>query len=264
MQHRGAPVERERRARRDIFGVQQARQWRPAGQAGGGLERLGRVDGVRVEFGEQRTGLRCLRERVAQAQDRKGGSAGSHPRILPFPNEVIHMALYQLDEHVPRLAAGAWVADSAQVIGNVELAEDANVWFGAILRGDTEPLRIGKGSNVQDGTVVHADVGCPVTVGDNVTVGHQVTLHGCTIGDGSLIGIQAVVLNGAKIGRNCLVGAGALVTEGKEFPDGSLIVGSPAKVVKQLTPQQMERLAESARHYVRNAERFRAGLKKIG
>ena len=183
---------------------------------------------------------------------------------MGFALPVIRMALYQLDEHIPRLAEGAWVADSAQVIGNVELGEGASVWFGAILRGDTEPLRIGKGSNVQDGSVVHADVGCPVTVGENVTVGHQVTLHGCTIGDGSLIGIQAVVLNGAKIGRNCLVGAGALVTEGKEFPDGSLIVGSPAKVVKQLTPQQLERLAESARHYVRNAERFRAGLKKIG
>ena len=157
------------------------------------------------------------------------------------------MALYQLGDETPRIADSAWVADSAQVIGNVELAENASVWFGAILRGDTEPLRIGKGSNVQDGSVVHADVGYPVSVGD-----------------GSLIGIQAVVLNGAKIGRNCLVGAGALVTEGKEFPDGSLIVGAPAKVVKQLTPQQLERLRESARHYVRNAQRFRAGLKKIG
>ena len=198
-------------------------------------------------------------------QTRRAPRAEASPsKISPFPASVIRMALYQLDEHTPRLGAGAWVADSAQVIGNVELGEGASVWFGAILRGDTEPLRIGKGSNVQDGSVIHADIGCPVTVGDNVTVGHQVTLHGCTIGDGSLIGIQAVVLNGAKIGRNCLVGAGALVTEGKEFPDGSLIVGSPAKVVKQLTPQQLERLAESARHYVRNAQRFRAGLKKIG
>ena len=183
---------------------------------------------------------------------------------MGFALLVIRMALYQLDEHIPRLAAGAWVADSAQVIGNVELGEGASVWFGAILRGDTEPLRIGKGSNVQDGSVVHADVGFPVTVGDNVTVGHHVTLHGCTIGDGSLIGIQAVVLNGAKIGRNCLVGAGALVTEGKEFPDGSLIVGAPAKLVKQLTPQQMDRVRDGALHYVRNAQRFKAGLKKIG
>jgi carbonic anhydrase/acetyltransferase-like protein (isoleucine patch superfamily) len=173
------------------------------------------------------------------------------------------MALYQLDAHIPRLAKGAWVADSAQVIGNVELGEGASVWFGAILRGDTEPLRIGKGSNVQDGSVVHADVGFPVTLGENVTVGHQVVLHGCTIGDGSLIGIQAVVLNGAKIGRHCLVGAGALITEGKEFPDGSMIFGSPAKVVKQLTPEQIEGLRRSAAHYVENARRFAAGLKKI-
>jgi carbonic anhydrase/acetyltransferase-like protein (isoleucine patch superfamily) len=174
------------------------------------------------------------------------------------------MALYQLDRHTPRLAEGAWVADSAQVIGNVELAENASVWFGAILRGDTELLRVGKGSNVQDGSVVHADIGYPVTLGENVTVGHQVMLHGCTVGDGSLIGIQAVVLNGAKIGKHCLVGAGALVTEGKEFPDGSMIIGAPAKVVRQLTPEQIEGLRRSAAHYVENARRFRAGLTKIG
>ena len=174
------------------------------------------------------------------------------------------MALYQLDEHSPRLAAGAWVADSAQVVGNVELAEDANVWFGAILRGDTELLKIGRGSNVQDASVLHADIGFPVTLGENVTVGHKVMLHGCTVGDGSLIGIQAVVLNGAKIGRHCLVGAGALVTEGKEFPDGSMIIGSPAKVVRQLTLEQIAGLQRSAEHYVANAKRFAAGLRKIG
>ena len=173
------------------------------------------------------------------------------------------MALYQLDEHFPRLADGVWVADSAQVIGNVELAEGASIWFGAILRGDNEPLRIGKGSNVQDGTVIHSDIGYPATLGENVTVGHQVMLHGCTIGDGSLIGIKAVVLNGAKIGRNCLVGAGSLVTEGKEFPDGSMIFGSPAKAVRQLTPEQIEGLQTAAADYVRNANRYKAGLKKI-
>ncbi len=173
------------------------------------------------------------------------------------------MAFYQLDDHSPQLAEGAWVADSAQVIGHVELAEDASIWFGAILRGDTELLKIGKGSNVQDGSVLHADVGYPVTLGENVTVGHQVTLHGCTVGDGSLIGIQAVVLNGAKIGKHCLVGAGALVTEGKEFPDGSMIIGSPAKVVRQLTPEQIVGLQRSAAHYVANAKRFAAGLKKL-
>ena len=173
------------------------------------------------------------------------------------------MALYQLDEHFPRLADGVWVADSAQVIGNVELGEGASIWFGAILRGDNEPLRIGKGSNVQDGTVIHSDIGYPATLGENVTVGHQVMLHGCTIGDGSLIGIKAVVLNGAKIGRNCLVGAGSLVTEGKEFPDGSMIFGSPAKAVRQLTPEQIEGLQTAAADYVRNANRYKAGLKKI-
>jgi carbonic anhydrase/acetyltransferase-like protein (isoleucine patch superfamily) len=174
------------------------------------------------------------------------------------------MALYQLDEHRPQVADSAWVADSARVMGMVVLAEDSSVWFGAVLRGDTELIHIGRGSNVQDGTVIHADIGCPVSVGDYVTVGHQVTLHGCTIGDGSLIGIQAVVLNRARIGRHCLVGAGALVTEGKEFPDGSLIMGSPAKVVRQLTPEQIEGLQRSAEHYVDNARRYRQGLEKLG
>jgi carbonic anhydrase/acetyltransferase-like protein (isoleucine patch superfamily) len=173
------------------------------------------------------------------------------------------MALYELDGHAPRIADSAWVADSAQVIGNVELAESASVWFGAVLRGDTEPLRIGRGSNIQDGTVVHADHGYPVTLGEDVTVGHQVMLHGCTVGDGSLIGIQAVVLNGARIGRHCLVGAGSLVPGGKEFPDGSLIMGSPAKVVRQLTTEQIDGLRRSAVDYVANARRFKAGLKKL-
>ena len=173
------------------------------------------------------------------------------------------MALYELDGLVPRLADTAWVADSAQVIGNVELAEDSSIWFGVTVRGDTETITVGKGSNIQDGSVLHADVGKPLVVGDNVTVGHKVMLHGCTIGDESLIGIGAVVLNGAKIGKNCLVGAGALVTEGKEFPDGSMIIGSPAKAVRQLTPEQMEGLRLSARHYIDNAQRFRHTLKKI-
>ena len=173
------------------------------------------------------------------------------------------MALYQLDEFIPQLAEGAWVADSAQVIGRVELAEDASVWFGAVLRGDNELLRIGRGSNIQDGTVMHTDMGYPLTIGNHVTVGHQVMMHGCTVGDGSLIGIQAVILNGAKIGRNCLVGAGSLVTEGKEFPDGSLIVGTPAKVVRQITPEQIEGFGRNAEHYVENARRYKAGLRKL-
>lgn len=174
------------------------------------------------------------------------------------------MALYELDGVAPRVAPSAWVADNAQVIGNVVLGEDSSVWFGATLRGDTEPITVGRGSNVQDGSVLHADVGLPMTIGEGVTVGHQVMLHGCTIGDGSLIGIGAVVLNGAKIGKHCLVGAGALVTEGKEFPDGSMILGSPARLVKTLTPEQMEGLRMSAKHYTDNAARFRKTLKKIG
>lgn len=173
------------------------------------------------------------------------------------------MAIYELDHVAPRIAESAWVADSAQVIGNVELAQDASVWFGAIVRGDTETIRIGRGTNIQDGSVLHADLGMPLIVGDNVTVGHQVMLHGCTIGDNSLIGIGAVVLNGAKIGKACLVGAGSLVTEGKEFPDGSMILGSPAKVVRALSAEQQEGLRRSAEQYTRNAHRFQHGLKKI-
>ncbi len=173
------------------------------------------------------------------------------------------MAVYSLDGVGPQLAASAWVADSAQVMGAVELAEDVGVWFGAVIRGDTEHIRIGRGSNIQDGSVLHADIGKPLTVGEGVTVGHQVMLHGCTIGDGSLVGIGAVVLNGARIGKHCLVGARALVTEGKEFPDGSLILGSPARVVRPLTPDEIEGLRRSARSYVKNADRFRSGLKQL-
>ena len=165
------------------------------------------------------------------------------------------MAVYQLDTLTPRVADTAWVADSAQVIGNVELAEGASIWFGAILRGDNETMRIGRNSNVQDGSMLHSDPGFPLTLGENVTIGHQVMLHGCTVGDGTLIGIKAVVLNGAKIGKNCLVGAGALVTEGKEFPDGSMILGSPAKVVRELSPEQIAGVARAAQHYVDNARR---------
>lgn len=173
------------------------------------------------------------------------------------------MAIYALDGVAPQVDPSAWVADSAQVMGAVTLGADSSVWFGTVVRGDTETITIGHGSNIQDGSVMHADVGKPIVVGNHVTVGHKVMLHGCTIGDESLIGIGAVVLNGAKIGRNCLVGAGALVTEGKEFPDGSMIIGSPAKAVRQLTPEQMEGVRWSARHYVANARRFQAGLRKI-
>ena len=173
------------------------------------------------------------------------------------------MAVYELDGIAPHIAESAWVADSAEVIGRVTLGKDASVWFGAVLRGDSDSITIGEGSNVQDASVLHADAGVPLVVGCNVTIGHQVMLHGCTIGDESLIGIGAVVLNGAKIGRNCLVGAGALVTEGKEFPDGCMIIGSPAKAVRQLSPEQIEGLKLSAQHYIENARRFKSSLHKL-
>jgi carbonic anhydrase/acetyltransferase-like protein (isoleucine patch superfamily) len=173
------------------------------------------------------------------------------------------MAIYELDGVAPQVADSAWVAGSAEVMGHVRLDKDVSIWFGAVVRGDCESISIGEGSNIQDASVLHADLGKPLVVGRNVTVGHQVMLHGCTIGDESLIGIGAVVLNGAKIGRNCLVGAGALVTEGKEFPDGSMIIGSPAKAVRQLTPEQIEGLRQSARHYVENARRFKTGLRRL-
>lgn len=174
------------------------------------------------------------------------------------------MAIYELDGVAPRMAQTAWVADSAEVMGEVVMGEDASVWFGAVVRGDSDSITIGAGTNIQDASVLHADLNQPLVIGERVTVGHQVMLHGCTIGDESLIGIGAIVLNGAKIGKNCLVGAGALVTEGKEFPDGSMIIGSPAKAVRQLSPEQIEGLRMSAQHYIDNARRFKAGLRKLG
>lgn len=173
------------------------------------------------------------------------------------------MTIYQLDEHTPQVHPTAFVADSAQVVGRVTLGEGSSVWFNTVIRADNEPMTIRAGSNIQDGSVLHSDTGFPLSVGERVTVGHQVVLHGCTVGDESLIGIGAVVLNGAKIGKHCLVGAGSLVTEGKEFPDGSMILGSPAKVVRQLTPEQIDGLRRSAQHYIANAQRFQAGLKKV-
>jgi len=173
------------------------------------------------------------------------------------------MAIYRLDDETPRIAPTAWVADSAQVMGHVELQEGASVWFGCVLRGDNELLQVGRGSNIQDGSVVHSDPGFPLTLGADVTVGHQVMLHGCSIGEGTLIGIQSVVLNGARIGAHSLVGAGSLVTEGKEFPPGSLIVGRPAKVVRPLSEEEIAKLMKTAAHYVENARRFRAGLVRV-
>ncbi|MDG1026109.1 MAG: gamma carbonic anhydrase family protein [Gammaproteobacteria bacterium] len=171
--------------------------------------------------------------------------------------------LYRLGESRVDIAGeGYFVADSADVIGNVRLDNNVSVWFNAVIRGDNDPIIIGENSNVQDCSVLHTDAGSPLTIGRNVTIGHKVMLHGCTIGDNTLVGINAVVLNGAKIGKNCLIGANSLVTEGKEIPDGSLVMGSPAKVVKTLTEQQQAQLEKSAEVYVEKARQFKRDLHK--
>ncbi|VVN12299.1 Protein YrdA [Pseudomonas fluorescens] len=154
----------------------------------------------------------------------------------------------------------SWTAPTATLIGKVRLQAGASVWFGAVLRGDNELIDIGEGSNVQDGTVMHTDMGSPLTIGKGVTIGHNAMLHGCTVGDHSLIGINAVVLNGARIGKHCIIGANALIAEGKEIPDGSLVMGSPGKVVRELTDAQKSMLEASAAHYVHNAERYARDL----
>ena len=176
------------------------------------------------------------------------------------------MELMALDGVSPELPAdGDWfVAPGARLIGKVRLKRAASVWFNAVLRGDNEWIEIGEGSNVQDGCVFHTDPGCPLTVGPDVTVGHKVILHGCTVGEGSLIGMGAVVLNGATIGRNCLIGANALITEGKEIPDGSLVMGQPGKVVRALDEAALAGLRESAERYRANAARYRRGLAAAG
>ena len=168
---------------------------------------------------------------------------------------------YSLGEDRVQMADDAWIADTAAVIGKVTLEAGANVWFGAVIRGDVERITVGDHSNVQDGAVMHADSGVPLTLGKGITVGHNAMLHGCTVGDYSLIGINAVVLNGAKIGKHCIIGANSLIPEGKEIPDGSLVMGSPGKVVKTLNDQQKKMLELSAAHYVQNAKRFRDQLK---
>ena len=165
--------------------------------------------------------------------------------------------IYQLGDVKVQAEGDFWVAPNAVVVGNVILKADASVWFGATLRGDNEPITVGVGSNIQDGSVLHSDPGFALTIGDHVTVGHKVMLHGCEIGEGSLIGINAVVLNGAKIGKNCLIGANALITEGKEIPDNSMVLGSPGKVVKTLSEEQAMGLRIGAAHYVENARHFR-------
>ena len=172
--------------------------------------------------------------------------------------------IWALDGIGPVLGQGAWVAPDANVIGQVVLEDEASVWFGATLRGDNEEIRLGRGSNIQENCVLHTDMGFPLTIGADCTIGHKAMLHGCTIGDGALIGMGATILNGAKIGRGCLIGACALVTEGKEIPDGSLVMGAPGKVVRSLDAAAREKLLGSAAGYRANAARFRAGLKPAG
>lgn len=173
------------------------------------------------------------------------------------------MAIYQFGPHVPHISNLAFVADTATIIGKVVIGAGASVWFGATIRGDNEPITIGDNSNIQESCVLHTDHGIPLLIGQHVTVGHQVMLHGCTIGDGSLIGIQSVILNNARIGKNCLVGAGSLVTEGKEFPDNSLILGRPAKVVRTLTVDEITNLRASSASYVERGQYCKLNLKRI-
>ncbi|MDB5959818.1 MAG: gamma carbonic anhydrase family protein [Massilia sp.] len=174
------------------------------------------------------------------------------------------MAIYQLGADAPQIDASAWVAESANLIGKVTLKANATIWYGVTIRGDNERISIGANSNVQEGTVMHTDMGFPLDIGENVSIGHMAMLHGCTIGDGSLIGIQAVIMNGARIGKGCLVGAGALVTEGKEFPDHSLIIGSPAKAVRTLGEAEIAKLTAIADGYVQRGKTYRTDLTRIG
>ncbi len=174
------------------------------------------------------------------------------------------MPLYQLDDDRPSLPKGFhWIAPSAVLIGKIIVEEDASVWYGSVLRGDNEPITVGRGSNVQENSVLHTDMGFPLTIGEGCTIGHKAMLHGCTIGNNSLIGMGATILNGAKIGNNCLVGACALVPEGKEIPDNSLVMGMPGKIVRELDQAAINNLKLSAAHYIENAKRFSKGVSPI-
>ena len=173
------------------------------------------------------------------------------------------MPLYALDDIAPELSRESWVAPTAVLIGKVRLEALASIWFGAVLRGDNEPIHVGEGSNIQENSVLHTDPGFPLTIGKNCTIGHKAMLHGCTIGDNSLVGMGATILNGTKIGRNCLIGAGALIGEGKEIPDNSLVMGMPGKVVRELTPEAIQGLTKSAENYQKNWQRFAKSLRPL-
>ena len=163
---------------------------------------------------------------------------------------------YDLEDKKPKNSGENWVAPNATIIGDVTLEKNSSVWFNAVIRGDNENIHVGEGSNVQDGSVLHTDPGCPLSIGKDVTIGHIVMLHGCTIGDNSLIGIGAVILNNAKIGKNCIIGAKALITENKEIPDNSLVVGAPGRVVRKLTDDEIGKITENAKHYQDNWKRY--------
>ena len=190
---------------------------------------------------------------------RKGG-----PVFLSDGMERTHMSLFKLGDAAPVMPAGFWwVAESATVVGNVRIGEGASIWFGAVVRGDNDLIDIGANTNIQDNAVLHVDNGFPLSIGAGCTVGHRATLHGCTIGENTLVGMSATILNGARIGRNCLIGAGALITEGKVFPDNTLILGVPARAVRELSPEGIEQNRLSAAHYRDNAERFATELSEV-
>ncbi|MDP3874201.1 MAG: gamma carbonic anhydrase family protein [Pseudomonadota bacterium] len=173
------------------------------------------------------------------------------------------MSIYSIDDQQPDIHPSAWIASNATVIGEVELKADSSVWFGAVIRADNDRIVVGERSNVQDGAVLHIDEGVPLTIGDDVTVGHHAMLHGCTIGDGSLIGIKAVVMNRAVVGRNCLIGANALIPEGRVIPDRSLVVGSPGRIVRELSDEEVAALMSGSAQYVDKARHYRTGLKEV-
>lgn len=174
------------------------------------------------------------------------------------------MPVYAISEKTPLLQASAWIAPNATVIGDVRLADNVSIWWNATLRGDNDPIMIGRNSNIQDGSVLHTDNGVPLIIGENVTVGHMVMLHGCTIGDGCLIGMGAIVLNRAVIGNECLIGAGSVIPEGKEIPDRSLVIGTPGRIIRQLTDDDIARMRDSATHYLAHTRDYRQGLRQIG
>ncbi|MDP1524769.1 MAG: gamma carbonic anhydrase family protein [Rhodocyclaceae bacterium] len=173
------------------------------------------------------------------------------------------MPVYRLGNKLPQLGPGVWLAPNATLIGDVHLAANVSIWWNAVLRGDNDPISIGANTNIQDGSVLHTDAGVPMSLGRDITVGHMVMLHGCTIGDGSLIGIKSVILNGAVIGKHCLIGANTLIPEGKVIPDRSLVMGSPGKVVRELTDEQVARIVQSAAHYVQNVQRYQQSLMEV-